>query len=734
VRNRERCSLPRRASEQSSRFCAAALALCAACAVPPAELSLDRAVSLRVEARDGTLLREFASRGEGHAAPAHLSELPPHVWQAFIVQEDRRFFSHHGIDVLALGRAFFHDLKARRFAQGGSTLTMQLARLIRPYPRTLRGKLYEIYFAFRLERTLNKRELLEQYLTRVPLGNDVRGIEAAARLYFDRPAAALNREQARFLASLARRPANARPDAKGAPLDWSAAKLRRAFEAPHFVEAIARHETPETAVRVRTTLDLALQQKVEAALREQIKALAGDRAGSAAAVVLDNATGAVLAYAGSHDWFDEEHQGRIDGARTLRQPGSALKPFAYAEAIERHGLTAATLLSDVESHFSAGGGDWVPKNYDRRAHGPVRARVALASSYNVPAVKVAERVTAQDLLDTLHSAGFSSLHEDAEHYGLGLVLGDGEVTLLELARAYSTLARGGLYRDLKFVQTAQDAQGHELPLAKPSEHRVFSRASAAIVADILSDPAARAPAFGLDNALRFSFPAAAKTGTSRAFTDNWTAGFTRERTVAVWVGNMSGETMHHVSGITGAGPLFHRILTLAMDGVEPQPLYEAALEEQEICALSGQLKGPHCPSSIKEKFAPGTAPHEQCEMHRAAGTDLGPRFYDWAAHEGVRTLAQPSSAAAHASLAFPREGDEFQRGADLPDQFQTIPVRALAPKGGGALELQLDGGPRESLAAPFSTRVRASNGRHILKLFRTGEREPDARAAFTVSG
>ncbi|HEX4383703.1 MAG TPA: transglycosylase domain-containing protein, partial [Myxococcales bacterium] len=475
---------------------AALLLLVAACAVPPAELSLDRAVSLRVEARDGTLLREFASRSEGHAAPARLATLPPHAWKAFTAQEDRRFFKHHGVDPYSLVRAFLHDLRGRRFAEGGSTLTMQLSRLLRPHPRTLRGKLSEIWFAWRLERTLSKREVLEQYLTRVPLGNDVRGLEAASQLYFDRPAAALNPDQARFLASLARRPSRARPDAPGAPLDWSAARIRRAFEAPHFVETVARHETPLKAIRVQTTLDLALQQQVEAALRDQVAALKDDRVGSAAAIVLDNATGAVLAYAGSPDWFDEEHQGRIDGARTLRQPGSALKPFAYAEALERHGLTAATLLSDVESHFSAGGGDWVPKNYDRRAHGPVRARVALASSYNVPAVKVAEKVTAQELLETLHAAGFESLRRDAEHYGLGLVLGDGEVTLQELARAYSALARGGVYRDLRFVQTAYDAAGNELPLPKQQEHRLFAATSAALVADILSDPSARAPAFG----------------------------------------------------------------------------------------------------------------------------------------------------------------------------------------------------------------------------------------------
>ena len=745
----------------------AALAVAACWPVPREELGLARAVSLRVEARDGTVLRELAARdGEGHAAPARFSALPPHVWQAFVAAEDARFFSHPGVDPLALLRALREDLRRRRFAQGGSTLSMQLARLLRPHPRSVRGKLLEALFALRLERALSKQEILEQYLTRVPLGNGVRGVEAAARLYFDRPAAALTPLQAALLAALPRSPAAldplrsperslraaqrvlARMDATAprapprkstpasarssdAPLDLSSERLERAFDAAHFVEEIARKAPPDAAV-VRTTLDLPLQRALEEAVREQVQALEDKRVSSAAAVVLDNATGEVLAWVGSPDWRDEEHEGRVDAVKTLRQPGSTLKPFAYAQAMQGHGLTAATLLSDVESRFS----DWLPRNYDRRAHGPVRARVALASSYNVPAVRVAERVSAEELLLTLRRAGFQSLSLPAEHYGLGLVLGDGEVSLLELARAYSALARGGLARDgVQELLEARDAQGRALPLPALHEARLFDPAVAAVVTDILADPAARAPAFGLDNPLRFGFPAAAKTGTSRSFTDNWTVGFTRERTVAVWVGNMSGETMLHVSGITGAGPLFHRALSLAMAAIpRPAPLADAALDERAVCALSGELATAHCPGTVREKFVPGTAPHRPCSMHGSAGRDLGPGFYDWAAREGVTTLALGAGGSDRAELSFPRDGDQFLRGADLPDAVQTIPVRALGPRGGGALELQFDDGPRQPLTAPFSSRLPARAGRHTLRLFRAGEPLPDASARFSVDG
>ena len=750
--------------------CAALLALALAAAVlwplDPAELQLARATSLRALARDGTLLRELASRtGEGHAAPARLDALPPHVWQAFVAAEDKRFWRHPGIDPLAVLRSLREDLRRRRFAQGASTIPQQLARLLRPHPRGLPGKLAEAVFALRLSAHLGKRELLEQYLTRVPLGNDVRGVEAAARLYFDRPASALTPLQAALLAALPRspaaldplqRPARARAaalrvlarmeacgylrarDFEAAPLDLATARFRRAFEAVHFVEEAARRGTPEGAVTIETTLDLALQQAVERAVRDQVHQLQGRNAGSAAALVIDNDSGEVLAWVGSPDWFDEAHQGRIDAVRTRRQPGSTLKPFAYARALELRALTPASLLSDVESHFSTASGDYVPRNYDRRAHGPVRARVALASSYNVPAVRVAEKLGAAGLLRALREAGFDSLALDAEHYGLGLVLGDGEVTLQELGRAYAGLARGGVLQDLTLVRRAVDAHGAALPLLAPAfaPRRIMSSATAALVTDILADPAARAPAFGLDNALRLPFPVAAKTGTSRAFTDNWTAGSTRERTVVVWVGNMNGETMRHVSGITGAGPLFQRVMSLAMAGIdEPAPLWDdPGLESREVCALSGRLATARCPSRVRERFAAGTAPVLPCEMHSAQGLDLGPRFYDWAAREGVATLSAASSGAARAALAFPADGDEFLRSPDLPDAAQTIPVRALAPAGGGALELSLDGGERIALLSPFSTRVPARRGRHELRLFRRGLAQPDARVRFEVKG
>src|SRR6185369_14274175 len=238
----------------------------------------------------------------------------------------------------------------------------------------------------------------------------------------------------------------------------------------------------------------------------------------------------------------------------------------------------------------------------RRQHGPVRLRTALANSYNVPAVELTDTLGPERVLEVLRQAGFTSLEDSAEHYGAGLVLGNGDVSLWELARAYRGLARGGVVEPLRLVRAAQ-APGGDPPDA------------VALLTDLLSDEGARAPAFGLDNALRLPFPVAAKTGTSRAYVDNWTVGFTRERTVAVWVGNFDGRPMQRVSGITGAGPLFSRVMRRAMAGVRPAPLVDRArFERVRICPLSGHRAGEACPGSYEEVFLPGTAPAEPCAM------------------------------------------------------------------------------------------------------------------------
>ncbi|HSN89613.1 MAG TPA: penicillin-binding protein 1C [Anaeromyxobacteraceae bacterium] len=754
---------------------AAALVACAFVAWPLPEGLLDRrpVPAVRFTDRTGRLLREVASRADGRGAALPRDEpLPPLLRAAFLAAEDARFERHPGVDPLSASRACWQLVSRRRIVSGASTITMQLARQLVPHRRDLAGKAAEALWALRLEAHLSKDEILRAYLDRVWLGNGTFGVEAASGLYFGRPARTLSAGQAALLAGMTRSPSGLdpyrRPErararmvevlgrmerlglvgpgeagaAAAAPLDLEPPEA--VFEAPHLVEALWR-ELPalglDGAAEVETTLDPGLQRDVERIVRAELR---GDpRLPNAAVMVVDNDTGEVLAYVGSADFLDAAREGQNDGVRALRQPGSALKPFAYGLALAR-GRTPASLLSDVEVHLATPTGDWVPRNYDRRVHGPVRLRAALQNSYNVPAVRLAEDLGPDAVLRVLRRAGFSSLDAGAERYGAGLVLGNGDVTLRELARAYRGLARGGLSGPLREVRAARDPAGRPLPVRSDGPARRFlPEGAVALLTDVLSDEAARAPAFGLSNALRLPFPVAAKTGTSRAYVDNWTAGFTAERTVAVWVGSFDGTPMRGVSGITGAGPIFARVMVRAMRGISPAPLVDRSrFERARVCALSGRLAGPACPSAIDEVFLPGTAPAEGCPMHRAGAgrvvLDVGPEFQAWARAEGIASEASTAPASAEAGspgarLLLPRDGDEYLLEAGFPEGAQQVPLRVLAPAGVPEVEVRTDAG-RVTLRPPFTGRLPARPGRHRVELWLPGGSGPAAAASYVVRG
>jgi penicillin-binding protein 1C len=742
--------------------------------LPPGLLERNSLASLRILDRTGGVLREVASHeGRNLALPAD-EALPPRVVEAFIAAEDRRFGLHPGIDPLAVARAFRDNLRAGRVVSGASTLTQQLARQLVPRQRSFLGKAQEALWAVRLWVHLSKEAILRSYLDRVALGRDLLGVEAAAQTYFGRPARSLSLGQAALLAGLARAPASGDPalfpeaarrrmrlvlgamhrtgavgseEARvAAEAPWDLVPSSHPFGAPHFVTDMLRRRAAlglGQAAEVVTTLDAGLQRAVEEALRAE---LASDgRIGQAAALVVDNATGQVLAYAGSADFQDVEHEGQNDGVRALRQPGSALKPFVYGLALAS-GWTPASLLNDVEWHLATPAGEYVPRNYDRHVHGPVRLRAALANSYNVPAVRIADALGEERVLGLLRTAGFDSLSQDAAHYGVGLVLGNGDVSLWELARAYRGLARGGLLGPLVTVLSATDAAGAQLPVPREFvPHRFLPKDAVALLTDVLSDEAARAPAFGLDNALRLPFPVAAKTGTSRAYVDNWTVGFTAERTVAVWAGNFDGVPMHKVSGISGAGPIFARVLGLAMRGLPVHPLVDRSrFEHVKVCALSGLRAGAHCPSSVEEVFLPGTAPKEDCHMHRESGRgparrpvlDVGPDFYAWARTQGWQAGPWPEeeSRGGGAELLTPEDGDEYLLEAGVPGTAQSIPVRVRPPPGVARLELRTDEGEVLPLLPPYTGRLPARAGRHRVELWVHGGTSALASAEYQVRG
>ncbi|HEU4587258.1 MAG TPA: transglycosylase domain-containing protein, partial [Gemmatimonadales bacterium] len=456
----------------------AGLAAWIAWPLPPALLAPAHRTAVTLTDRHGLPLRSTRAADGSLARWVPLAEMDPDLIAAFLAAEDRRFYEHGALDPRAVARAAWANLRAGRVVSGASTITMQLARLVHPSPRTWPGKVEQALWALRLEHHLGKQAILEQYLNRVPLGQATVGVESAAMLYAGGTATDLSLGQAAMLAGLARAPSSdnpvvslarararralvlrrlvergyaAAPAAERAQAEPLLTRGTTAFLAPHFTTRLlqwAEDSAPGVSGIWRTSLDLALQERLESEVRHTVELLRAQGAQHAAAVVLDNASGEILAWVGSPDfWADTA--GQVDMVNSPRQPGSALKPFLYGLAFDR-GYTPAAVLPDLPQVYQTGTGPYSPRNYDRRFHGPVRAREALASSFNLPAVELANRLSVASLLATLHQAGFASLGRSAEYYGLGLALGNGDVTLLELANGYRAIANGGRWRPYRW--------------------------------------------------------------------------------------------------------------------------------------------------------------------------------------------------------------------------------------------------------------------------------------------
>ncbi|MEW5764558.1 MAG: penicillin-binding protein 1C [Acidobacteriota bacterium] len=736
--------------------------------------------STQVVDRRGAPLYESLSEREGRSAWLAPDSLPATLVNATLAAEDGRFFLHPGLDPLALGRALWHDAKAGRIKEGGSTLTQQAVKRLMGRPRTVGGKLREMVYALRLEHRLSKREILALYLNLAPYGNQFVGASAASRGYFGCSPQDLTPAQAAFLAGLPQRPTALDPyknlDSALGRQRWVLGRMRalgflngedhgralrerlkvgrpdRPFLAPHFVERVLGGLEGRRASRVETALDLDLQGDVRGILAAGREARLAHGAHNAAVVVLLNETGEVLAYEGSGDYFDGAHGGAIDGAASPRQPGSALKPFTYALAFEK-GFTPASVLPDVPSHFPTAqeGVLYAPRNYDGVFRGPMRARVALAGSENVPAVYLLSKVGVADLLGLLRAAGFSTLDRNADFYGFGLTLGDAEVRLDEVAAAYAALARGGLYLPPRLVRRVRWSDGSSTSPAPAEPRRILSPRAAFWAADVLSDPSARAWAFGSGGSLDFPFPVAVKTGTSQAYRDNWCVGFTREVTVGVWVGNFDRTPLVNSSGVTGAGPLFHDVLVAAqrratgrLPGPADPPLADLpeGLSPLEICALSGLTASPLCPRVEREWLPPSAAP-VSCSWHGKGGTVAWPSEYrSWARsagrlEEGATALPAPPppggerrASAPPLVLLNPPAGAVYLLDPTLRPGFQTLPFRAAAEGPPRTLLWLVDGAEVGRASSDGSLDWPLTRGTHVVEV-RDG-RGHSARAEIVV--
>ena len=506
-------------------------------------------------------------------------EVSPALAAAVLVSEDRRFREHAGVDWLAMAGAFRQTAAGER--RGGSTLTMQLAAYLHPGlesggRRGLRDKWRQMRQALALERAWTKDQLLEAWFNLTPFRGEVEGVDAAARALIGKRAGGLDRVESALLAALVRSP-NASParvsrracvllardeqaclQAQGmAAAGFSARRTRSEIEgdAPHLARMLAKRP----GERVSSTLDARVQRHAVETLQRHLRELDGRNVEDGALVVLDNATGDVLAWVGSSGALSRAAE--VDGVTARRQPGSTLKPFLYALALEERLLTAASLLDDSPLAVTTPAGLYVPQNYDRGYKGHVSLRQALASSLNVPAVRTLAVTGYEPFYRQLKALGFTTLTRDADHYGYSLALGGAEVTLLQLTNAYRALANAGVYTP---ARTVPGESGDAAPV------QAIASGAAYIVSDILSDSSARALTFGLAGPLATRYAASVKTGTSKDMRDNWAIGFTARYTVGVWVGNFSGAPMHDVSGVSGAAPVWREVMDFLHQGDAPR--------------------------------------------------------------------------------------------------------------------------------------------------------------------
>jgi len=713
-----------------------ALGLWLRCAPVPADLlaGVDEPSTVIVD-RQGRVLYEALASDGARVKPLDAAHLPPMLVAATLAAEDRRFYSHVGVDPIALVRAARHNLVEGQIVEGGSTISQQVAKLLIQRReglrrRGLRSKVREMVLALRLEHRMSKAEILALYLNLAAYGNQATGAGRASQIYFGVDASMLTPAQAAFLASLPQRPTAFNPWKHAASAhvrqqtvlrrmadagSVSAEQYREgreerlslrpratSFNAPHFVEMIstlarsANDGGQAAAARIDTTLDLDLQRDVEGIVEHNRSILAKHGAMNVAVVVLDNRRGEWLAWEGSGNYGDAEHGGAINGPLVPRQPGSALKPFTYALAFEQ-GRTPASVLPDIPSHFPTAepGVVYSPRNYDGRYRGPLLARKALAGSENVPAVALASDVGVDTLLRFLTRAGLSTFTRTPAYYGVGLTLGNAEVRLDELVAAYSAFARGGVWIEPRAVASRGGERG---------EQRLVSEQTAFWITDILGDAEARAYIFGRGSDLEFPFPVAVKTGTSQAYHDNWTIGYTRDVTVGVWVGNFDRTPLRGSSGVTGAGPIFHAVMLAAQGRMDAGDMTPGAsllpapqgFREVTICALSGEPANPWCPSRTKE-WLPGSEDGPPCSWHHQSDEGLltvyPPQYRAWSASASASAQAAPAAPLAPdapgaplaprapfappLSIANPPSGAVYSYDPTLRREFQALPLRAV---------------------------------------------------------
>lgn len=733
-----------------------------------------------IEDRYGTFLTEGLEEYDQLGYWDMPEELPERITAAILAVEDRRFYSHGGVDLRSVARALVNNLSGAP-VQGASTIAMQVARIQRPAPRKPGVKISETLTARRLVRRYGREAVLRHYMKIVPLGHQIHGFSYASRRYFRKPVEDLTWAEAALLAALPKSPSRtdlfspmglkrARQRAEVilgllqeegalAAEDYTVAvdllqrtrppaKETRPVEALHFIERLlVQDDLYRESYRrpIRSTLDLDMQRRTVLRLREFVERNTELGAVNAACIVLDRETGEILAYAGSADYFDSEHAGSINYAYSPRSSGSILKPFMFAYGLHTGRYTSGSIVADIPLHWMNKGGQYVVDNFDRKYLGPILYGNALANSRNITAVRILDSLGPETVYDLFRQFDFHDGSENWEYYGFGMILGGLYVTLEDVVRAYGYLAADG--EDYR-LNWSLPGPGEERPVKDERgtlPAGVLDEGSVRLVTGYLADPTRRLPSFPRLNALEFPFPVAVKTGTSQGFRDAWTAAFSRRYVIGAWTGHPDNRRMNHVAGSTAAELVHDLFLDFQAEDVGgfetagfPPPRNAVALE---VSSYSGKLAGRHTPEVQVEYFIRGTEPVERCRVYQPFSVDrrtgrlagpatapedvavrylpvLPPEYDRWAKEQGLTLpeAAVPPDRRASVAVRYPPGGSRFIIDPAIPGQFQTLGLEAVVEPRITEVIWYIDGEEYGRTGYPYTIRWPLSEGEHLVQV------------------
>lgn len=588
--------------------------------------------NLIIKDREEKILRFFVDKnGERHLwIPS--GEIPLLLKNAFITAEDEKFYSHYGFSLSSIARAVKDNLIAGRIVSGASTITQQVVKLIKKRDRTFPNKFIEVIESVKLEMSLDKEKIMEQYLNRVPLGNNLRGVKLASEVYFGKKCDELNLSECALLASLPKVPGsldyfgncterlenrknwvlrrmygfgyiNKKEFGEAVKSKLHFRMKRFQMEGSHYVDLISKKYNGFEG-DIITTLDSEIQKNIEKIVKSHKDRLNARGANQSAFIMVKNSTMEVISMVGSFE-FGVKDKGFNNGTNALRSPGSTLKPFLYAQALDT-GYSPSLILSDIEKTYRTPGGDYIPKNYDRKEYGPVTMRTALASSLNLSTINLIEQIGYGEFYNTLKKMDLINYPDKGpEYFGLGMVIGNPEVTLQQLAAAYAMLANGGIYRPLKFVLKENEG----------AYQFVFSPQASYIITDFLSDYSAKMLTFSTKK-FQFPFKIALKTGTSNRYRDAWVIAYTPEYTFGVWAGNFEGSPTYNLNGEDGAVPILYDVVNYIYNKTNPGEFrMPAGLVSVKVCYYSGMTPAANCSHLKEELFFEKDIPEIPCIFH-----------------------------------------------------------------------------------------------------------------------